>query len=262
MNHGHHAGELSERDERLGEIVFACLQAIEQGQPLDHREVLARHPEFAAELAEFFAERAELQRLAAPLREVARAAAISRRPSTRTRRRMPDEPARLAPARGPVRYFGDYELLEVIGQGGNGVVYRARQLSLNRVVALKMILAGRLASEADRQRFQNEAEAVAELDHPHIVPIYEVGEHDGYPYFSMKLVDGGSLAERIAACRTRAEPGLPPRAAARLLATVARAVHYAHQRGILHRDLKPANILLARPDDATRHSPSRIVQRG
>src|SRR5262245_31850089 len=242
------AEDISEREERLGAVVFACLQAIEQGRRLDHREVLARHPEFADELAEFFAGRAELHHLAGPLRQVAleaRGWPIIDRDETA------DEDDRLTwpLPEAPARSFGDYELLAVIGRGGNGVVYKARQLSLHRVVALKMILAGRLASATDRQRFRNEAEAVAELDHPHIVPIYESGEHDGNPYFSMKLVDGGSLAGRIAACRARGEPGLPPRAVARLVATVARAVHYAHQGGILHRDLKPANILLARTPD-------------
>jgi WD40 repeat protein len=131
-----------------------------------------------------------------------------------------------------------YEVLAVLGRGAMGVVYRARQLSLNRLVALKMVLSGSQAGPQERYRFRAEAEAVARLRHPNIVPIYEVGEHDGLLYFSMEIVDGGNLADQVRGTR------LPARHAATLVEKLARAVHYAHRHGVVHRDLKPANVLL------------------
>ncbi len=128
--------------------------------------------------------------------------------------------------------------MSVLGRGGMGVVYKARQLSLKRLVALKMILAGSHAGEELRTRFRAEAEAVAHLQHPHIVQIHEIGEHNGCPYFSLEYVEGSSLSQRLAKGVLSAEE------AAQMVETLARAMHYAHQRGIIHRDLKPANVLL------------------
>src|SRR5437868_11899301 len=134
--------------------------------------------------------------------------------------------------------FGDYELLEEIGRGGQGVVYRAHQKSLNRTVALKLIGLGPWTTETHLKRFRREAEAAASLEHPGIVPIHEVGERDGQCYFSMNFIEGGQLDEVV-----RREP-IPIRRSVELVAKVARTVHYAHEHGILHRDIKPGNILL------------------
>jgi TolB-like protein/Flp pilus assembly protein TadD/predicted Ser/Thr protein kinase len=136
--------------------------------------------------------------------------------------------------------FGDYDLIEEIGRGGQGVVYRARQKSLNRTVALKVIGLGQWSSTPHLKRFRHEAEAAASLEHTQIVPIYEIGERDGSCYFSMKFIEGGQLDDVL-----QREP-MPPRRAAELLVKIARTVHFAHERGILHRDIKPGNILLDR----------------
>jgi eukaryotic-like serine/threonine-protein kinase len=258
-----------ERDERLDDVIAAYLEAVEAGEPVDRRALTAEHPDLAVELALFFANQDHVARLTAPLRDGATvdngnrpglpprdigtpapAATVPFPGLAHAQESQDDQSAVLRQNGGPdrdtaepnesrVSYFGDYEITDVIAQGGMGVVFKARQVSLNRTIALKMVRAGRFATAADLQRFRLEAEAAAHLDHPHIVPIYDVGDLEGHHYFSMKLVDGGNLAAQVERFR------VAPRAAARLTATVARAVHYAHQRGILHRDLKPANILLS-----------------
>src|SRR5665213_3615278 len=236
------------RDQRVDALIAAYLEAVDAGRAPDRQKLLARHPELAPDLEAFFADHDRVDQLAQPLR------LPSPPPSHRTE---PEEgvtgvygaaqPATLAsgetPLIGPplgtkVRYIGDYELLDELGRGGMGVVYKARQSKLNRLVALKMILAGEYAGEKELARFRTEAEAVARLQHPNIVQIFEVGEHDGHPYFSLEFVDGGSLAQKLDGTP------LPPQQAARLVETLARAMHAAHQAGVVHRDLKPANVLL------------------
>jgi serine/threonine protein kinase len=257
------------REQRLHEILHAYLQAVDAGQNPDPQELMRQHPEFDAELAAFFDDQEKLDQFAQSMRLETSVRPAGARPPDSVVARSPDhatseaEAATLAPgepnpspnplpesgrgqggevALGIVRYFGDYELLEEIARGGMGVVYKARQVSLNRIVALKMILAGQLASPADVQRFRREAESAASLDHPNIVPIFEVGEHQGQHYYSMGYVEGGSLGERIA------KGPLPPREAAGFMKTIAIAIQFAHDHGVIHRDLKPANILLDRND--------------
>jgi serine/threonine protein kinase len=148
-------------------------------------------------------------------------------------------PAGASPG-SPLPLIPGYEILEVVGHGGMGIVYKARQVRLNRLAALKMILSG--ATPADRERFRTEAEAVASLDHPNIIRIYEVGEHAGHPYLVLEWSDGGNLAQHLSGAP------LPARSAAALLLPLARAAAFAHARGIIHRDLKPANVLLRLAD--------------
>ncbi|HEV3006646.1 MAG TPA: serine/threonine-protein kinase, partial [Pirellulales bacterium] len=220
---------------RVDEVVVSYFQAVDRGESPDALAYVEQHPDVASELMQFFADR-DLFRQMADALSPHEAAGTKPRSGPNVPKFGCDQDA-AEPAR-PMRYVADYELLEEIARGGMGVVYKARQMTLNRVVALKMILAGQLASAGEVKRFRVEAEAAAQLDHPGIVPIYEVGEHEGQHYFSMGYVEGQSLAARVA------EGPLPPREAAELVCAVAEAVHYAHRKGVIHRDLKPGNILL------------------
>jgi serine/threonine-protein kinase len=221
------------RDELLAGLLADLTERHRRGEQVSVADLARAHPDLAGELRELWAAVLMTEDLARPGNGAREADA-----DTTTAPRGPSA----APPVEPPRALGDYELLEELGRGGMGVVYKARQKSLDRLVAVKMILRGALASNADVARFRAEAAAAAQLDHPNIVSVYEVGAADDQHYFSMQLVEGRTLARLVA------DGPLPGHTAARYVAEVARAVHYAHGHGILHRDLKPSNVLVDRAD--------------
>ncbi len=214
---------MEQNEAELAELVSKLLDQIQRGERVDFGAVCQDHPHLVDEL-----------------KEVWGAAVVTDAIAANHRQEGYSETEESSSFRVPRLPFtmGDYELVEEVGRGGMGVVYRARQLSLNRTVAIKMIQENRTASSENRQRFLAEAEASARLDHPGIVSVYEVNETDGHPYFSMQFVSGNTLADRL-----RQGP-VPQREAARIMAQVCRAIAFAHEHGVLHRDLKPSNILL------------------
>jgi serine/threonine-protein kinase len=220
------------RDRELAVLLGQLIEELHRGGHPVIEQLAGQHPQLAAELREVWG--------TVVLAESMRGARGGQGQSGGLA--APDRPPRVEaprPSQPPSpRQIGEFEIIEELGRGGMGVVYRAWQSSLRRTVALKMVLRGELASAADIARFRGEAESAARLDHPHIVPVHQVGECDGQPYFTMKLVEGTNLARRLA------NGPMAPREAARLLAPICRAVHYAHQQGVLHRDIKPSNILI------------------
>jgi serine/threonine-protein kinase len=211
------------RDQRLAQLLEELAEQQRQGKMASLDSISKQHPDLVDELRGLWA--------VVQVADLARSA-------KGTRPTLAQDPG--SPSAGPElpRIFGNYELVDELGRGGMGVVYKAWEKSLERFVALKMILRGAHASVEDLARFRGEAQSAGALTHPNIVPVYQVGEQDGQAFFCMKYVEGMTLAQRVA------RGPLPQREAARILAAVSRAVHHAHQHGILHRDLKPANILL------------------
>jgi serine/threonine-protein kinase len=218
-------------DEQLAQLLADLTDRVRGGESLDLEAVVREHPQWSAELRQLWAAVMIAEQLADDVR-------TAQPTEDRAAAENPVE-ASLPTHSAPLpRRFGEYELLEELGRGGMGIVYKARQTNLGRIVALKLILRGELASSSDVARFRAEAKSAARLEHAGIVPVYEVGEFEGQPYFTMKLVEGTTLAQRLI------EGPMSPRETAALLAEVARAIDYAHQRGVLHRDLKPSNILI------------------
>jgi predicted Ser/Thr protein kinase len=214
-------------DSRLLELIVRWEDLRESGQPIDVDELCSECPELLPALRE------RLQALGAVNAVLAGDMTVSSSSDESTC----DGPVPLPSA---LPQLPGYEVLQELGRGGMGVVYRARQTSLGRIVALKVLIGGRYATASSQARFKAEVEAIARLQHPNLIQVFEVGEHEGHAYFSMEYVDGGNLEDRIDSAPQ------PTREAAELVATLAQAMHAAHQRGVIHRDLKPANVLLFR----------------
>ncbi|HEV3383197.1 MAG TPA: protein kinase, partial [Gemmata sp.] len=223
-------------EERLDAIITEYLESVESGESSEPGHWIARYPDLATDLERFFAAETRIDSILAPLRTARVGSGALIKP--------------VEPRAPPLRTIKEYELLAEIGRGGMGIIYKARQRSLNRLVAIKMIRSAEWATPSERMRFRWEAEAIAALDHPNIIPVYEIGEissEDGtlLPFFSMKLIEGSNLAQDLHRFRN------DWKVIGRLMILAARAVDHAHQRGILHRDLKPANILLGYSPRAT-----------
>jgi serine/threonine protein kinase len=212
----------------LATLVSSLLERLQSGENLELSDACSLYPQFADELREIWGTMVVAQAIGST-------GLIDSKDSGETKR------ANLSAHSLPLQ-IGDYELVEVIGRGGMGVVYRALQMSLNREVAVKMIQENRPLNPENRNRFFTEAEATARLQHPCIVPVYDVSEHEGQPYFSMQLIRGQTLAERLQ------KGPLPQRLAAKIMAEVSRGIGFAHSQGILHRDIKPSNIMIDEND--------------
>ena len=212
------------REQEFANLLTKLMDSTDGASPLDLESTCKDYPEFEEELRELWGTIV-----------FARAAGADQKDDNNDehlKKKRPESSLTLP------YDLGDYVLEEEIGRGGMGVVYRSRRIADNRMVAIKMILAGDFASVAERKRFNAEAEAAAMLDHRNITPIFEIGEHKGMPFYCMKFIEGQTLSQRLAA------GPLPTRRAALMLQKICNAIQYAHQQGILHRDIKPSNILI------------------
>ncbi|MEM7473898.1 MAG: serine/threonine-protein kinase [Planctomycetota bacterium] len=219
------------REEELAVLVSNLADRIQSGEQLDFEEVCQENTAFREDLREIWGTLVITDAVAAGIRNTAS------HPSSPSDPSWPNQPIPTLPF-----VIGDYRLEEVIGRGGMGVVYRAHQKSLNRTVAVKMIAGHRPESPENRKRFFAEAEANARLEHPGIVPVYEVEDWEGHPYFSMQFIAGQTLSTKLK------EGPVPQRRAAEIMISVCRAIGFAHRNGVLHRDIKPSNILLDEQD--------------
>lgn len=261
--------DLAAREELLDRALAEYLRRRDQEPDFDRHAFLQARPQVAKELKELLDTADLVDFMAGPLESEVPPSLVSPADGGAARRSMGETitltPAAAMPAAAPTIelstgrpawpafdssatnlapcIFGDFELLELLGRGGMGVVYKARQISLDRVVALKMILTGEFASEAEVRRFYAEAQAAGKLGHPHIVNVYEMDEIGGRHYFTMEYVEGRTLDAEIG------NQPMPPERAARYLELIARAVQCAHEHGVLHRDLKPANVLIDERDE-------------